>query len=428
MAEFDTTGPPRIIDGNGIIIDLRYPDFNRAMRATYNNESRYSTMFNRVTVLNQALRMRPSFEFGYATLDNATAKLLIDGLRNSEFVTLIPRTRAASDSSTAVQRSFKCRVTSNIPFTKPLTRPFSIEIEMVSTEAVGSGVVVPRGTIYVAVTSGNAGGSGGAAQTIYKDNSIAAVNLDGSVQTIAELQGTPKTFVISQTHRKIFVLLTDGTIWRYGLTGGDETFIADVGDGIDLAVFETGNWAPYLFVSVDNPNSGDDFIYRYDMNGENQLWINNSSSGKFVGPGLRLAASDKLQSLFAETIGTSFEVRRFLGTPGDGFDVIQDAFVNNSWGIISAESEGKLYLGNAGGTQIASADATEDSQSLGALTDVGTPPAGAGLMSWDEAGQRIYFADEDIPYWPAGSTTVAYAGPLASSIGAHAIAKVQVIQ
>ena len=428
MAEFQTTGPPRIIDANGIQIDLRYPDFNRWMQASYVNESRFSVMASRVTVLNQSLRMRPVFRFGYSSLDIVTAKALISGLRNSDFVTLIPRTRAASDPATAVERSFRCRLLSNVPFSKKLNRPYTIEMEFISADAVGSGVVVPRGTIYAAVISGNAGGPGAAAQTVYSDNSIAAINTDGTVQTIVELQGQPKTFTISQAQRKIFVLLTNGDVWRYDLAGGNEAFLANVVNGVDLGVFETGNWATSLFASADNPSAGDDFLYRYDMDGENQQWINSGSVNKLVGPGLRIAAADALQSIYAESIGTTWEVRRFLGSVGDGFDVIQDAFTSNNWGIVYAESENKLYLGNLAGTHIASAPATPDSQSAGALSDVGIPPAGAGLMFWDNAGQRLFFAAEDVPYWPAGTTAVSYAGPLASDIGAHSIAKVHVIQ
>lgn len=429
MPLLEPTGPPRIIDGNGNTIDLRYADRNRHMRASYTDESGYTEMFSRVQFLNEPRRLRPTFQFGYLTLETSVAQALIDGLRNSDFVTFIPRTKLAGDPEFAVEKSYTCVVRSNIPFSKKLSRDFSIDLELVSVDPLGSSVVVPTGTLYVLVTEGNDGGPESAAQQTYRDNSIAVVNIDGSVETIADLQGTPVTMTINEGQKAIWVLLDNGAVYKYTLGGQDETFIDLITDPYDLATLEAGPWAGYLFATAEAGGFGDDFVYRYNPDGSNKTLLNPGTDQLFKSPGLHMApANDKL-TIYFENFGAFWSVRRFSGNVLDnGEHVLRDAIINNAWGIVYSPSQNRLYVGQGTGAVIQWAPASLDTQSSGALTTIAIPPIGVTHMTWDDAGSRLFFAGQDLPYWPTGNGVTSYYGPLAADIGNHSIVKVIAIQ
>jgi hypothetical protein len=173
----------------------------------------------------------------------------------------------------------------------------------------------------------------------------------------------------------------------------------------------------------------DDYLYRMVQDGSDLTLLNPGTDNKFKGSGLYIAAADDKQTIYVFSPGTFWTIRRFNpGSTGSGFDVIQDAILNNSWGLAYNQDGNTLYTGNGTGAQISQMPASPDAQSAGAITNIAIPPVGVDLMTFDNVGNRLFFAGEDVPYWAGATLPTLYAGPLAADIGAHAIAKVQVIQ
>lgn len=215
MPEYQTSGTPQIIDENGIVINLPYPDMNRRLDSRYTQESRFTDMGNRARVLNGKIRQRPVFVFGYSNLPIATAQLLIDGLRNSKFITFIPRTRSAADSADAEVRQFQCRVVSNIPFTKKVNQTgYSIELELVSVDSFGfldSGA----GIFFIDDV--------GIFHTMNH-------NLTNEVNTGLDVSGSLIIDIAYNTvDRRIYGLATGGGVWSWNESGGDFRLIFNSG-------------------------------------------------------------------------------------------------------------------------------------------------------------------------------------------------------
>ncbi|NBC16703.1 MAG: hypothetical protein GVY18_05215 [Bacteroidetes bacterium] len=143
MADWITglSGPPKIeytnpANGSAVEVELPVPDFNRHVRATWENDDS--------VVLRQGCdkrvittRRRATFRFGYESLTDDEARALIAALSQRTF-TFWPRTYDADqDDDQTLERSFEVRVESDIPFTKHQMLGIEHQIELRALGARG---------------------------------------------------------------------------------------------------------------------------------------------------------------------------------------------------------------------------------------------------------------------------------------------------
>ena len=139
------TGPPKIVTDAGEELILPLPDKERFMKGDFVDESEDETQSSGLRRVLEK-EYRNVFEFGYRALDHSKAADLVRIYETHPSFTFFPRTIAGSD--TADEVSYRCRVTSDMPFVVRADGTFPVDLVI---EQVGEISIASQGLIVLGI-------------------------------------------------------------------------------------------------------------------------------------------------------------------------------------------------------------------------------------------------------------------------------------
>ena len=279
MPLLEATGAPKIITPVGEEIELPYPTSSSFMQGAYGDESEVTNDIDSYKSVVGNRRLRVKFNFGYRYIDADTAAKIVRVFEQFDSFDFIPRRVSGSDPATAVERQFRVRFTSDMPFiVHPDGHMVFDQISLESTEEdPGTGIIVPGGTFYFITQDENAGGSGYAAGEVIEANSLYRRSTDGSIAKLVDFgAATPTAIELSQTRGLIIVGLSGGAINTYDLLGNYIDTLVNIGQDVDtLAIVDSGEFEGSVFYLTGNSSSRT--LHRVSISGGTALPLHTGS-------------------------------------------------------------------------------------------------------------------------------------------------------
>ena len=281
MPLLEPTGPPRIVLDSGAIIDLPYPDSANFMKGEYIDQSDFSLSTGKDRRLVDERLLRPQFTFGYQALNTTSAADLISTFENDLTFLFLPRTLAAGDPVTAVERAYRCRIISDMPFSVDAKTGFvamDLVFESVNQE-LGTGVAGVAGTVYFTTNSQNVGAGSFAAGSVIEANHLYQRNPDGVLIDLVDFGGLiPTAFAISQSSGLLIVGFQTGEIQTFSLDGTFVAQLVDIGaEVVGLITFNSGAFTNQVFY-VDPVSGSDRDVFRIPITGGTPTFVFNQTS------------------------------------------------------------------------------------------------------------------------------------------------------
>lgn len=230
MPLLEPTGKPKIVTDAGQTINLPYPDTSNFMQGDYQDESIVTSSNVYVENIVGERKLREVFNFGYRYIDVPTAAAIVDVFESFPTFTFIPRSVGPGDNPNLIERSFRVRVTSEMPFAINPLGHMAMDITLEALSDNEGEIFLGSGTVFAHVTAANSGGSGAAAGTVADGPGIYRRLATGAWQKVVDPGAlTIASFDLFEDRGKIVVAYTNYQIWTYDYDGSDGQLIYTIG-------------------------------------------------------------------------------------------------------------------------------------------------------------------------------------------------------